>query len=319
MNNQIKESLVSIITAAHNAEKYIALTIESVLAQTYRNWEFIVVDDASTDCTRDIIAEYTKKDARIKFIHLDTPVLQTMARIKAINASCGEYLAILDADDICFPNRLSVQVDFLKNNPDIAVVGSDAELIDSAGNVIGRKKKDYNHAEIAFKLLLQTQFTHSSVCMRKKAYDEVGGYNGVTYRLYVEEYDLWNRFVARGFKLANVPQALIQYRIHSAGISQNIPIGIRTSLHVDVSEKYVNSYLHVPHDKVQLMIDMVNDKKLPIYKIFLALRWYKDLARAYLSHSNLNVDERNIILKIYRDRKRHVIGTAMKRLIRITE
>src|ERR1035437_2986482 len=140
MTNE-KTPLVSVIMAAHNADTYIAETIESVLAQTYPNWELIITDDASTDTTRSSITEYEKRDPRIKLIPLDTSVLQTIARIKAIEASSVTYLAILDADDISLPHRFKTQVDFLETHPDIAVVGSAAELIDEHGVSTGKKQK----------------------------------------------------------------------------------------------------------------------------------------------------------------------------------
>ena len=311
--------LVSVIMAAHNADKYIVETIESVLSQNYTNWELIVTDDASTDTTRSIVARYAEKDPRIKLIPLDTSVLQTIARIKAIEMSSGEYLAILDADDISLPDRFKVQVDFLENHPDVAVVGSAAELIDQNGVHIGQKEKTGNFTELAFKLLLQTQFIHSAVCMRKKAYDAIGGYDGVTYRIYAEEYDLWNRFADKGYGLTNLPEILIKYRIHPQGISQSDFSGVRANLSTDVSEKYTNLYLHIPRNEVKLLTDMVNGKKLSLLKSLSALRLYRALAKAYCAKKKLTPDEKAVVWQAYRDRATHVIKTGTKDLFKFSQ
>ena len=120
--NTKKRPIVSIIMAAYNAEKYIVEAIESVLFQTYSNWELIITDDFSNDETSKIIDEYKKKDNRIKSIRLDKNSGQAIARNKAIEKSLGKYLAILDADDIALPNRLITQVEFLESNKDIDFV-----------------------------------------------------------------------------------------------------------------------------------------------------------------------------------------------------
>lgn len=311
-----QEPLVSIIMAAHNADKYIAETIESVLSQNYTNWELIVTDDASTDNTRDIVVQYTKKDPRIKIIPLDKSVRQTVARIKAIKISSGEYLAILDADDISLPDRLKIQVNFLEINPDIAVVGSAAELINENGAHIGKKEKACEFTELAFKLLLQTQFIHSSVCMRKKTYDDIGGYDGVTYRIYAEEYDLLNRFVNEGYKLTNLPEILIKYRIHPQGISQSDFSGVRANLSTDVSEKYINLYFDAPRNKVKLMASMINGEKLSFFEILSALKWYRAFAQAYCVKKKLPSVKRAIVSQIYHDRVLHVLKTEIKNFLK---
>jgi len=311
-----KGPLVSIIMAAHNADKYIAETIESVLAQTYQNWELIITDDASTDHTRDIIIQYTEKDSRIKMIRIDESVRQTIARIKAIEISSGEYLAILDADDISFPDRLKIQVDFLESHPDISVTGSIAELINAKGEHIGKKEKTGDFTELAFKLLLQTQFIHSSVCMRKKAYDAIGGYDGVTYQIYAEEYDLWNRLAHEGYKMTNLPETLIKYRIHPQGISQSDFSGVRASLSTDVSEKYTNLYIKAPREKVKMMTDLVNGEKISFLESLSALWWYYLLAHSYCVKKRLSPAEKKIIWQAYRDRAAHVIKTKIKSLLK---
>ena len=298
-NIKNKKPLVSVIMAAYNAEKYIGEAIESILSQTYSNWELIIADDASTDTTADIINSYAKQENRIKTIRLDKNSGQTIARIKAINISRGVYLAILDADDISLPNRLSVQVFFLETHLDVVVVGSTVELINESGEYINKKRKAENITEIAFKLLLQTQFIHSSVCMRKKMYHDIGGYDKVTYKIYAEEYDLWNRFADEGYNLVNLPEILVKYRIHPQGISQSDFSGVRSKLAIDVSDKYTNFYLNISRKNIKLMVYMVNDdKRLSLIDKAVALYWYRSLSHSYCIKKNLPSDKKNSVKKI---------------------
>ncbi|MEK7592231.1 MAG: glycosyltransferase [Patescibacteria group bacterium] len=315
-----KKPLVSVIMAAHNAEKYIAEAIESILSQTYQNWELLITDDASTDSTRAIIIQYEQKDPRIKIIPLDESVRQTIARIKAIEISSGEYLAVLDADDISLPDRLTTQVDFLESHPDIIVVGSDADLIDAVGKIIGRKGKSDQNTEIAFRLLLQTQFIHSAVCMRRDAYEAIGGYDRKRYFNYAEEYDLWNRFAHNGYRLANIKEKLIQYRINPEGVSMTDTSGIRAGLSTDVSEQYTNYHIKLPREKVKLLTDFVNGRRLSILRMFRALFLYKKLVLAYLREkdTSLTKPEKNLLWGLYTDLRRYTIHTSIKRLLGIT-
>lgn len=108
--------LVSIITPSYNAEKYLALTIESVLAQTYQDWEMLIVDDCSPDNANQIVEEYAKKDSRIKLIKLDSNSGAASARNKAIALALGRYIAFLDSDDLWFPEKLEIQIDFMQKN-----------------------------------------------------------------------------------------------------------------------------------------------------------------------------------------------------------
>lgn len=108
--------LVSIITPVYNCEQYLPLTIESVQAQTYENWELILADDCTPDNSADIIAEYAKKDSRIKYIKLKENSGAAIARNEALEAAKGRYIAYLDADDIWLPNKLERQLDFMEKN-----------------------------------------------------------------------------------------------------------------------------------------------------------------------------------------------------------
>ena len=142
------QKLISIITPVYNCEKLIKKTIESVLAQSYKNWEMLLVDDCSTDKSAKIIGEYAKKDKRIKYFKLEKNSGAAVARNTALRESKGNFIAYLDADDLWRPNKLSKQLDFMLNNQ-VAFSCTDYEKIDESGRSLNKivnmpYKVDYN-------------------------------------------------------------------------------------------------------------------------------------------------------------------------------
>lgn len=142
------EDLVSIIMPAFNCGDFIGITLDSVLAQTYQNWEVIVIDDCSTDNTQEIVKLYMSKDNRIKYHKLDENSGAAVARNKAIDLAQGKYMAFLDSDDVWFPEKLTKQISFMKEH-DCNFTCTSYTKIDEQGNYLNRTikahgKRDYN-------------------------------------------------------------------------------------------------------------------------------------------------------------------------------
>lgn len=312
-----KQPLVSVIMAAHNAEKYIAEAVESVINQTYKNWELIIVDDASSDSTSTIIERCMKRDSRIKGIHLEKNSGQAFAQNKAIEMSSAEYIATLDSDDVAMPHRIAAQVEFLEYNTDIDMVGSYAELIDEDGNVIGKKKKPTKNEEIRFPLLLQTQFIHPSICIRKNVLIDVGCYSMNS--LYTEDYDLWSRLLARGCKFANIDGPLIRYRVHPESITQakkSRSIGTRNALKTNA--RNVARFIDIPEEKLRNLVNFVNNKPLSLFELISALWWYHRLAKNYIASDVCTEAETSHIKKLYRTMRTHGIKTKVKMILHLS-
>lgn len=143
-----KEALVSIIMPAYNCEDFIGITLDSVINQTYQNWEVIVVDDCSTDNTAKLVQEYVKKDNRIKYHKLDKNSGAAVARNKAVDLANGKYMAFLDSDDVWFPEKLTKQIGYMEENAYTFTCTSYTK-IDEDGEYLGRtigvrKQSDYN-------------------------------------------------------------------------------------------------------------------------------------------------------------------------------
>jgi hypothetical protein len=205
-----------------NVERFLAEAIESILGQTFREFEFIIVDFGSTDRSKEIIASYAAKDSRIKLHQIPHCRLA-----EARNASCflaqGEYIAIMDADDVSLPDRLMWQVDFMEKHPRVGVVCGGVELIDGAGesrtsSVVSSGvslNRPTDNRGLQSALLTYCPFWEA-VLMRREAFVQVGGYRPVFVQ--AEDYDLWMR-VSEHFELANLEQVVFKYRLHSHQVS----------------------------------------------------------------------------------------------------
>ena len=199
---------VSILTTVHNAGPYLRQTIDSALAQSFGGWELILVDDGSTDDSRDILASYA--DARIRVDLLPQNVGRIRALRHAFALARGEYIAILDADDVAHPDRLARQVAVLDTSPRTMMVGSWARRINEHGVALGVWQPPVEPRRLRDALAWGNPFVHSSVTFRRGDAEEVGGY-----RLdlpWANDYGLWIRLAQRG-EIAMIADILCDWRI----------------------------------------------------------------------------------------------------------
>jgi len=204
---------VSVVTAVKDAEAFVSEAVESVLRQTFKDFEFIIVDDGSTDATAKRLT--LLPDPRMRVITLSQSVGPCESRNTGIRASSGEFIAILDGDDISHLDRLELQVRFLDDNPACGAVGSWANVFGAYETV--RRYPQTNDA-LRASLLLGNPFVHSSMMFRREALPpDSDPY--LHSRIYAEDYSLWLRISER-WELANIPQELIQYRTHHSQISE---------------------------------------------------------------------------------------------------
>ena len=210
----MSEVRISILMPAYNAAKYIADAIDSVLLQTYGLFEFIIVNDGSTDNTVQIIQSYN--DDRIILVKQENGGVS-----KALNTGLaiakGEYIARFDADDICYPERLQKQFDFLESNPSYLIVGSDAEyMLENGEHLFDFSCIGHNHEDLMAKLYFYCPFIHSSVMYRKQPVMQAGGYSLLAHNF--EDYFLWIRLASVG-KLHNLSEILIRIRFNPESVT----------------------------------------------------------------------------------------------------
>jgi glycosyltransferase involved in cell wall biosynthesis len=199
--------LVSVIITAYNAEKFIQEAIDSIINQTYSNWELILINDFSSDRTGAFFTEIKKQDSRVKIITNSENLGRAKSRNRGLELAKGEYIAILDADDVSLTDRLEKQVTFLEKNTSIFLVGTGATKINEDGKVIGYHNPICSDIEVKKTLPMRNCIYHSSVMFRKTS---------VRYREkfpFSQDYDFYLQLLAENKNLTNIPEKLLKYRI----------------------------------------------------------------------------------------------------------
>lgn len=208
---------VSVILPVYNASQYLRAAIESVLGQTVTDFELLVIDDGSTDGSISILRDAADRDTRVSFRSRQNRGLVTTLN-ELIEWSRGEYLARMDADDICRPLRLEKQIGYLDEHPECVAVGSASLIIDPEGMPICEHQYELTHEEIDSahtSEMVGSRICHPSVMMRREAIMQVGLYDE-QYR-YAEDLDLFLRLAEIG-TLANLPEVLLSYRHHLSSV-----------------------------------------------------------------------------------------------------
>jgi len=213
--------MVSIVMTVFNGEKHLCKSIDSVLNQTYRNFEFIIVNDGSTDSTNAILQDYASQDNRIIVInneHKGFPISLNLG----ISHAVGKIVARIDHDDIWMSNKLEIQLEILQEKPEIELLGSSIIPIDVNGDIDNRYSRlfnngmEFNSKQIKSTILKNSLICHSSAVFKKDVFWELGGYN-VGYSTSVD-YDLWIRFSSKHNCFID-KEPLVFYRIWSGNVS----------------------------------------------------------------------------------------------------
>ncbi len=196
--------LVTVLMAVYNGQAHVRQAVEGILAQTFRDFEFVIVDDGSTDGTSRVLDEYD--DPRIVRLKHESNRGLIAALNTGLAAARGEFVARQDADDFSFPQRLQTQVDFLRSRPDVAVVGSDTFFEPVEGGARSRRTVETDPLRLAWTLLFYCPLTHSSILFRREAIQVLGGYGEAD--VFAEDFALWAR-VSRSSKVASVGAVLV--------------------------------------------------------------------------------------------------------------
>ena len=226
--------LVSVLMPAHNSEKFISEAIESILRQSYHNFEFVILDDCSTDRTWNIIQEYAKKDQRIRAYcnEINLNIVKSRNKLFELANPETKYYAIFDSDDISMENRLAEEVKFLEQNPDYGAVGSHNFIIDENSNIIAKRKYHTDFERIKKSILIRSPLSQPSVMVRKTVIDEIGGY--IIEKKYnrARDYDLWVRIFHQS-KITNLDDYLLQYRISDTqGKNTHLKETLKSTIHI---------------------------------------------------------------------------------------
>jgi len=211
----IENPTVTACLSVYNAELYVGEAIRSILAQTFRDFEFIIIDDGSKDGSKQIIEKFARQDARIRFISRENRGIVTSAN-EQLSLARGKFIARMDADDVSLPHRFERQLQFLSAHPEVVCCGSKVMLTDPQGLPLRQMPDQLTHDEIDAALLtgvVQAVY-HSTTMCRKSALDQIGGYQEFTN---IEDLDLFLRLAEIG-QVVNLPEVLGNYRQHMQSI-----------------------------------------------------------------------------------------------------
>lgn len=220
---------VTIITATYNYGEFIRDALGSVNAQTFRDWECIVIDDASTDGTADIVQEFVQRDDRFKYLLMDKNGGVSAARNKGLEQARGRYIQLLDADDVLAPQKLKRHVAYMEQHPEVSLVYSDfvhfigSPDLNKEGEYATSEKINGSGNKVIARLLKGNIFRPATVMFRASVLATVGLFNE-RFR-YVEDLDLWFRIAAEGneFRFLNDPSCISGVRVNHRGLSKDVP------------------------------------------------------------------------------------------------
>ncbi|MFW6303224.1 MAG: glycosyltransferase [Candidatus Sumerlaeota bacterium] len=209
---------ISVLLPVYNSTPYLRDSLESLLAQTFTDFEIIAVDDGSSDESASVVQAYAKNESRLRFFQNEKNIGLSATLNRASQEAAGLYLARHDGDDIALPERFEKQSAFLDANPDVGVLGCQVEIIDQNGKPSGAMTFPTEHNAIAWAVFWDRPFAHPSVMMRREVLEEAGAYRPEFDR--IEDIDLWMRMLPQT-RFANLPSVLERYRIHPTSICQS--------------------------------------------------------------------------------------------------
>ncbi len=209
--------VVSVLMTVYNGEHYLAEAVESILEQTFTDFEFVIIDDGSTDNSLELLREFEKRDPRIRLFARPHSGIVPAANF-GLRQCRGEFLARMDSDDVAFPHRFEVQVRTLRQRPEVVVVGGAYDLIDAAGRFLRRQWPPTDNETLQeLSLRGSTPICQPLAMIRMSAIDQVGEYDRVVET--AEDNDMWLRLGGVG-ELMCLPEVLLKYRQHAASVSE---------------------------------------------------------------------------------------------------
>ena len=279
MNFKENNPLISVIMSVYNGEKYIKESIDSILQQTYKHFEFIIVDDHSLDNTNNILASIL--DPRVKLIKNSQRIGQAMSLNKAIIKSKGKYIARQDHDDISAIDRLMNQVCLMEKNPKIGLLGSNGTLVNEQSDIIKEYHVPSNCLKIKWLLLYRNQFLHSSVMIRSSILEKFK----LLYADYKfsQDFDLWLK-IASFSCLENVNEKLIKIRKHPDSKSMKNDT-LKHEIPRKISLENINKILRIKnndHDNLRSFI-YPKENSMSFNEVF---RTYKIILQLYFEFFN---------------------------------
>ena len=276
---------VSVVMSVYNGSHYLQRSIESILNQTFTDFEFIIIDDGSTDNTWDLITEYANRDRRIKCFKNQENLGLTQTLNKGLNLARGEYLARQDVDDVSFPERLEKQVSYLELHPSVALISTGVQYVDNLGNQLWLDIPPTDPTVMRWEFLFRNPLRHPTVMWRRELVDsEVGNYDPSFF--YTQDYDFWVR-ISENLNIEAISSVLVQMCWHDQSISST-KAKTQDSLGTRVIMRQIEQYF--PHESLQ-EADIANLRIMPRrrdnlqqqYFLNMSASDFRQAAKRYLS------------------------------------
>jgi glycosyltransferase involved in cell wall biosynthesis len=284
---------VSVVMPAYNAEAYLDEAVTSILGQTFRDFEFIIINDGSTDDTASILDKYEKSDSRIRVYHQEN-----QGMIAALNRGCclarGKYIARMDADDVSFPARLEKQLEYIERDQKIGILGTWIHNIDKNGVVRGTWRPPTNSKMLKWTLFFGVCVAHPSVVMRRDLMTQLKFYRPDA--AHVEDVDLWFR-ASSLTEFGNVPEVLLKYRIWTGSTHQR-GLEVRSDRHVQLLASYIKDVLNIdpPIEAVAGLRQIrVGPRIANLRQVRLTAALIEKLHENFTKENNINSQERREI------------------------
>ena len=283
--------ILTVLMTVRNGEPFIHEAVSSILNQTYRNFRFLILDNASTDNSREIINAFN--DPRIELVELPQDIGQVAALNRGLQKIDTPLVARMDADDISLPRRLESQVEKFNDNPEICILGSFLDIIDENNITLHNLSLPIQALECGFWMYVngEQKVFHPCVMFKLTAIKNLGMYN-VKYRI-AHDSDLWFRAAAKGFKFGNIPDVLFSYRMHSKQESENPQANLE---HNNALSTFLSEILqqHVDPLKAKLIRPVnFNDRNFDTERIINDMyQLKKQLMVAFFNKYNLSIGEK---------------------------
>ena len=212
---QMTDPTVSVVLSIYNEQPYLKRAIQSILGQTFEDFEFIIINDGSTDGSREVLERFVDLDHRIRLVNQKNQGIPA-SRNRGLKLARGKYIAVKDGDDISHPKRFEKQVRFLEENPEIGILGTWIEQIDETGDSLRQWRLPTHPDAIAWQSLFNYRLCHPTVMARRSVLENLGGY--AEWVTCAEDYELWSRALLET-RIANLPDLLYKHRQHGGSIT----------------------------------------------------------------------------------------------------
>ncbi|MBQ4516013.1 MAG: glycosyltransferase [Clostridia bacterium] len=295
---------ISVIMSVYNGETYLKEAIESVINQTFKNWELIIINDCSTDSTAEILAEFEARDERIK-VHPNEVNLKLPTSLnKAISLSEGKYIARMDADDICLPDRFCKQFKFMEENPDVALSSCRFLTVKNGVYASGGAGGRCDNKALRAMLLVSNPILHPGVIAKAEVMKKL---NYDTTLTCTEDLELWTKMAMENQKMAILPECLLIYRLHDKQITSTTLERQHTEV-LKIQQKYYGTLLKVMDEEMQnfYISGIYFRENTDINKFLEYAKWLKSNAVKNFDKKDINY----VLFEILAEYKRHGVSKA---------